>query len=324
MSFQNIKGQVQSIKILQACIEQDRVQGGLLFTGPEGVGKKLIAITLAKAVNCLEEGLDSCDQCPSCLKIEHNGHPDVHVIQSDGAEIKIENIRQLQRDISFKPYEARKKVFIIDNAHRLNPEASGALLKILEEPPQNSFIILISDKPALLFKTIVSRCKTLKFSPLPRALLQEFLKKEHGLDRYRAHYLAYVSEGRLGHALRLKETDALRMKNAVIDNFIFTRRLSFDSLSKQDRNEIREDLNILATWFRDIYLIKIGIPHLELIHDDRKEELLKLMSRFSFVELNEIMDSISRAIFYLERNINIKLLLYDLRSQLWKAQSTSG
>lgn len=324
MSFQNIIGQDFSIHMLQGYLEQGRLQGGLLFTGPQGVGKKLIAQTLAKAVNCEQLQMDSCDRCVSCLKIDRNIHPDVRLIESDESEIKIEDIRQLQREISLRPYEARMKVFILNDAQRLTAEASGALLKILEEPPGNSLIILISDKPALLFKTVVSRCKTLKFRPIERQHLQEVLMNKHGLDLHRAHYLAYVSEGQLGSALRLKETDCIREKNAVIDNFLFSRRPSFDHLSKEDRFKVREDLNILATWFRDIYCLKIGMPPSAIIHEDRKADLLKVSDRFSFPELNEIMNAITRSIFYLEHNINIKLLLYDLRSQVWKRPSTSG
>ncbi|MFH0827397.1 MAG: DNA polymerase III subunit delta' [Candidatus Omnitrophota bacterium] len=324
MSFQNIIGQEFATHMLQGCLEQGRLQGGLLFTGPQGVGKKLMAETLAKAVNCEQLQTDSCDRCVSCLKIDRHVHPDIHLIESDESEIKIDDIRQLQREICLRPYEARFKVFILNDAHRLTAEASGALLKTLEEPPGNSLIILISDKPVLLFKTVVSRCKTVRFRPLEQERLQEVLINKHGLDLHRAHYLAYVSEGRLGCALRLKETDVLKEKNVVIDSFLFSRRSSFDHLSKEDRFKVREDLNILATWFRDIYCLKIGMPPQAIIHEDRKYDLLKVMDRFSFPELHEIMNAITRSIFYLEHNINIKLLLYDLRSQVWKGTSTSG
>lgn len=321
MSFQDIKGQDKSIQLLKRYIEQSRLQGGYLFAGPEGVGKKLVAKSLAKTVNCENRTLDCCDKCASCLKIEMNQHPDVHIIEGIETEIKIEYIRQLQRDINLKPYEGKIKVFIIDNAHSLTAEASGAILKILEEPPKNSLIILISDKPALLFKTIISRCKILKFSPIKRAELKEIFKKNYSLDNNTAHFLAYFSEGRLGRALRLKDTDILREKNRIIDKFALSPRVNLNNFSIQNKEEVRGYLNILATWFRDIYLVKIGMPYCEIINLDRKDELLLAMSRFSYLDLNQIVDSISDAIFYLERNINVRLLLYDLGGQLCRGQS---
>jgi len=316
MSFRDIKGQDKPIHMLKGYIEQLHLEGGYLFVGPEGMGKKLVARTLAKVLNCLEEGTDSCDRCVSCMKIEDNRHPDVHIIENSEAEIKIEYIRQLQREIALKPYEGKIKVFIIDNAHKLTAEAQAALLKILEEPPRMSLIILISDKPALLFKTIISRCKILKFYSLARPELENIFKKDYGLDNNMAHFLAYFSEGRLGRALRLKDTDILSVKNSLIDKLALSRKVNLENLSLQNRAEVRDCLNILATWFRDIYLIKIGMPYCEIINFDRKDELLKAMSRFSFLDLNEILDSISDSISYLERNINIKLLLYNLSEDI--------
>lgn len=324
MSFLKIKGQDNAIGILKKYIAQGCLEGGYLFSGPEGVGKKLSAKTLAKQMNCLETGLDSCDACTSCLKIEHNQHPDVHLIPNENAEtiassdIKISEVRQLQRDINLRPYEGRKKVFIIDNAHRLTVEAQSAFLKILEEPPKNSVIILLSDKPGLLFKTIISRCKVIKFSLLERAALQEIFRKDYGLDNSRAHFLAYFSEGRFGCALRLKDTDILGHKNRVINNFLFQNKGYGLDKAAQQREEVRADLNILASWFRDISLIKAGMPHSEVINFDRKEELVQNTNNFSFEELNGIMVSIADAIAYLEQNINIKLLLYELGAKIWK------
>ena len=386
MSFQDIKAQDKPIQILKEYIKRSRLRGSYLFVGEEGVGKKLVAKTLAKALNCEGQTLDSCDNCVPCLKIEKGQHPDIHIIDGstssfdrlrtnpervkrvegsltinpersrriegpvspgvnlepgqrivgqESDSIKIEHIRQLQKDINLKPYTGEKKVFIIDNAHNLTAEAQNALLKILEEPPDDSLIILISAKPALLFKTIISRCRMMKFWPLPRTKLEEILKKDFHLDNNLAHFLAYSCEGRIGQALKLKDTDILREKNRIIDAFTpletmdrqkkdavsltgFTqvKRSGPDRLSIENRNNIRAHLNILAGWFRDMYLIKIGTPYSELINLDRKEELLRLMHRYAFTDLYEILHSLSDTLLYLERNINVKLLLANLREDI--------
>jgi len=333
MSFNDILGQDGPLSLLKSYIEKSRLDGSYLFTGPDGVGKKLVAKTLSKAVNCLESEASPCDRCVSCLKINKDEHPDVYAIDCDtpilidsqsGNEkaaseaIKIGHIRQLQKNIALKPYEGKKKVFIIDSAHNLTPEASNAFLKILEEPVEKSLIILITSKPFLLFKTIISRCKVLKFSGLPRPALEKIIKKDFGFDNDSAHFLAYFSEGRLGRAFVLKDTDLLREKNMVIDSFALSHRVNLDNINIKKREDVRGYLNILSTWFRDIYLIKAGLTIQEIINYDRRDELLKQMSRFTFAELDGILNSISDSIFYLERNINTRLLLHNLGAKLWK------
>lgn len=333
MSFNDILGQDRPVSLLKSYIAKSRLDGSYLFTGPDGVGKKLVAKTLSKAVNCLEGEAGPCDRCVSCLKIDRNEHPDVYLIDCDtpilidsqsGNEqaaseaIKIGHIRQLQKNIALKPYEGRKKVFIIDSAHNLTPEASNAFLKILEEPVEKSLIILISSKPSLLFKTIISRCRVLKFSALPRRALEKIIKKDLGLDNDAAHFLAYFSEGRLGRALSLKDADLLRKKNRVIDNLALSRRVNLDNIDIKKREDVRGYLNILSTWVRDIYLIKAGMPYQEIINCDRRDELLKQVGRFTFADLDGILNSISDSIFFLERNINTRLLLHNLGAKLWK------
>jgi DNA polymerase-3 subunit delta' len=319
MSFKDIKGQDKPIEILKNYIKSSKLAGTYLFLGEEGIGKYLIARTLAKAVNCLSEKIDSCDSCSSCLKIGKNQHPDIHFIEPEPSDaIKIEHIRDLKKDINLRPYEAKQKVFIINDAHRLTAEAANALLKTLEEPPANSLIILVSSKVTLLFKTIISRCKIIRFYPLERPLLKEILGKDYGLDDNLAHFLAYFFEGRIGSILRLKDTDILEDKNRIIDGLTILRYPDIKSSPAQNKEVMRRYLNILAAWFRDIYLIKAGVPYLQLINLDRKDELLKVMNRYSWLELDESFNSISDSLLSLEQNINLKLLFSNLRMELWK------
>ncbi|MDI6758477.1 MAG: DNA polymerase III subunit delta' C-terminal domain-containing protein [Candidatus Omnitrophota bacterium] len=317
MSFQNIKGQDKTLELLKEYIKKDNLQGGYLFTGPEGVGKKITAKETAKVINCMEVAFDACDTCISCKKINKGTHPDVHIFEEEDSEIKIEYIRQLKKEMWLKPYEAKKKVFIIDNSHRLNYSSSSALLKILEEPSSDTLIILVSSKPSLLFRTIVSRCKTLKFSAFKRAELEGILKNDYQLDDARAHFLAYFSEGRLGFALRLKEANIFKKRDETIDKFCFFSGRRPQDLFAENKEEAAVSLNILVSWFRDIYMIKAGLPQQELINLDRAQDLLKTMNRFSYLQLNEILNTVSSSALYLEQNINLKLLF----SNLWKTLS---
>jgi len=314
MSFEKILGQEKAIGMLKGYLESTRLSGGYLFLGPEGVGKKLASLELAKALNCQQDLPNACDKCVSCRKIDNNQHPDIHFITKEDDEIKIEDIRNLQKEISFRPYEGRKKVFIIDNAHKLTIEASNALLKVLEEPPESSLIILISNKSSLLLKTIVSRCKALKFSSLMREEVKNILQSDYKLEIDKAHFLAYFSEGQLGRALKLKDTDIFTEKNVVIDKFILAEKPCVDSLSSKNKTEIVSWLNIAVTWFRDIYLKKAGMEETELIHYDRRKEVERFADIYSFTYLNQVFESLSKSVLYLGQNINARLLLYELAS----------
>jgi len=332
MSFQNIKGQEKAIQLLQEHMRADRLRNGFLFVGPEGVGKMLTAKTLAKTLNCEREALDSCDTCVSCRKIEKNQHPDIHIIDArtpitieseremsdaGGSEaIKINHIRQLQKEISLRPYEGKRKVFIIDDAHQMTAAASNALLKILEEPPASSLIVLVSAHPALFFRTITSRCQIVKFYSLERSSLEKLLKSDFGLDKYRAHFLAYFCEGRIGSAIKLMETDCMAEKNRVIDEFFSSPRKQREG-EAFDRATVRQALAILASWYRDLYIAKTGMPQEELIHLDRKDELSQQLQRFSFLDLQNRIDLITETLVYVQQNVNIKLLLSNLKAGLW-------
>ncbi len=240
MTFDRIVGQLGAVSRLKSYVDSGAVDGTYLFTGPEGVGKALTAAAYAKAVNCLTEGSYGCEECVSCRKIDKGQHPDIHVIDQGGneieggakdddqalssgreesGEIKIGLIRALQEAMNYRPYEARKKIFIVNNAHNLNPDSANAFLKTLEEPPADSIIILVSGKPSLLLPTIRSRCRVVKFYPMDRAVLRGYLLDNGGSlgvkDPAHAHFLAFFSEGSLGTALRLRSSGMFEKKAAT-------------------------------------------------------------------------------------------------------------
>ena len=304
MRFSGCVGHDKPIGIINSFIESGRLSGAYIFSGPEGIGKKMVAKMAARELNGATEGRE---------------HPDLHIIDRGNSQIKIEDIRVMQHQASLRPYEGKMNIFIIDNAHRLNPEAANSLLKLLEEPPGDCLFILVTHKPQSIFKTVLSRCKIIKFTPLARADLESFLISEHSLDRQSAHFLAYYAEGRLGLALKLKDSRLAGEKNRMLDSFLFPEQASDRDRPLQDKEEIRAFLNILASWFRDIYLLKSGLGQREAIHADRESDLLKLSRKFSFKQLDDIVTCISESFMYLDNNINAKLLLHNLGAQLWTA-----
>ena len=319
MRFSDVLGHDRSLSIIKAYLANSSFSGAYIFSGPEGIGKKITAKIIAQQLNCTGQADRPCESCSSCLKIQKEEHPDLHIIQNGQSQIKMEDIRGILRQANLRPYEGISKVFIIDNAHKLNSEAANSLLKVLEEPPRDVLIILVTHKPQNIIKTVLSRCKEIKFSPLVRGQLETVLMNNYALDKTTAHFLAYYAEGRLGLALKLKDTPLLREKNKIFDSFILSSKPLDHFMMNQSKEQVQVCLNILASWFRDIYLLKAGLSDKEVIHLDRHSDLLKLIPRFSFRQLDEIMATLAESSFYLEKNINSKLLLHNLGAQLWKA-----
>ncbi|HTZ17805.1 MAG TPA: DNA polymerase III subunit delta' [Dissulfurispiraceae bacterium] len=167
MSLHSIIGHEKAVRILLGTIKRERVPSSILFSGDSGIGKRLTALNYAKALNCLEPAdSDACDQCISCRKIESENHPDVTAMLPENDEIRIEAIRQATELLSLRPYEGRKKILMVDDADFMNINAANAFLKTLEEPPQDSIIILITSSPDRLPETIRSRCMHVRFHPL--------------------------------------------------------------------------------------------------------------------------------------------------------------
>ena len=166
------------LRLLQRHLAQGRVPSAFLFTGPEGVGKRLTAFEVAKALNCERLAEEACDQCEQCRRIDRRVHPDVHELTPQGAleAIRIDEIRQVMSRIALRPFMARVQVVILDGADRLTEEAANSLLKLLEEPPGHARLFLLASQPTRCLPTIVSRCEMVRFWRLPSALVEAVLQ----------------------------------------------------------------------------------------------------------------------------------------------------
>src|SRR5512134_2763046 len=204
MNFSEIVGHERPVAILKRALANGTLAHAYLFSGAEGTGKKMTALALASAVNCLERGPDGgCGTCPSCRKVASGSHPDVHLLVPDGTEIKIDQVREVQSELSLRPFEGAKKVLIVDGAETMKDASSNALLKTLEEPPGDTVIILVTSRPQGLLPTIRSRCQEIRFLPLPRRVLAGAIREKRGLSEEDAWFLAAAARGGIGRGLEM-------------------------------------------------------------------------------------------------------------------------
>lgn len=336
-------------------IAENRLGHAYLFVGPARVGKTQTALAVAKLLNCETTRKDLkgpfCSKCPACARIDKGSYPDVCLFdaitkkeddegmvrskmrsekheyretekeedKSKNREIRLSQIHYLSSQVQLRPFEATKKIFIIKNIEDLNQEAGNAILKTLEEPTASSLLLLTTAFPEKILDTVKSRCHVLQFFPESSETLEGRLIKNYKMDKTTAHFLSHFAEGCLGKALWFHNQDVFMRKNAVIDNFVLSGNSEpyFKALIA-DKEKTKEALDIIYSWFRDLILLKSGIDEIKLIHTDRAKDLKKLEGKYSFEELADCVQEITKTTRLLEDNMNLKIALTLMKEKLWR------
>lgn len=246
MPWHSIRGHDRAVATLRRGLEQGRLPHAFLFVGPEGVGKRSFAEVFARALLCdrvPEAALDPCGVCPSCVQVVGGTHPDVYRVArpEDKHDLSIKLIRDLCLDLGLKPAGGRRKVAIIDDADDLNDEAANAFLKTLEEPPPNSVLILVGTSSEAQLDTIVSRCRVLRFDPLPEADLAQVLLDQSVVDDpAEAARLAHLADGSVARARGLADATLDAFRRALIDDLADPRGVDAPALARRMEAFINE------------------------------------------------------------------------------------
>ncbi len=327
MALKDIIGQNKAVSMLQGILKRDRLAGAYLFCGESGIGKKTTAINFAKAVNCMKgrnalcvmsnelkdknlslithhpspiTGIDACEVCDSCRKISAGTHPDVVMIAPEERIIKIEEIRAIEEALSFRPFEGIKKTVIVDDADSMNASAANAFLKTLEEPPEDSLIILITSRPDRLPATIRSRCSKIPFHTHSLKSCREILKTKIGDDE--AALALRLSFGRPGIAL---SSDVKEDRDWFIDLLNAMTRAEKDGWAS--REEMEKWFELALTFIRDLAVHRITGKASHLINTDLAESIGKTGKS---VEIQGIIE------IYKELSFIKTMLLFNLNKSL--------
>jgi DNA polymerase-3 subunit delta' len=308
--FTQLLGQDKAKRLLSRSLAAGRVPHAYIFKGPEGVGKRLFARGVAAAVNCRDtKRVGACGVCSSCRKFRSMNHPDFLVVSPDKGVIKIDQIRQLTRELSYPPYESTMRVVVLEDVQTMRREAANSLLKTLEEPPENNLLILTAEASREILATLTSRCQVVPFSPLSLDDTEAILVQQ-GIDRQAARLLARLSEGCPGKALLFQKTEMIGSWQKLV-SFLSDPKMDPDRdvgellhLAENMaglKEELPSLLGLLKIWIRDLLL---GDSH----DGSGLKDEAKAVKNWNSSELFAKLQAIDRAERELARNCNRNLV----------------
>lgn len=323
MTFANIIDHDRQKDVLRKALANQRLAHAYLFEGPDGVGKKLMALALARALFC--ENGEGCGSCAACRKVDHLNHPDLHILAPDGAQIKIDQVRKIQQELALRPLEAEVRICLIDGAETLNPAAANALLKTLEEPEPGTILILLSSRPEGLLDTIRSRCQRLRFNRLSRERLAEILEHRLGLSEEEARVMAALTDGSFKKAfgdnreLYLEKRKPLLNRLAALSNGSIFPLFELAQTLSDDKENLADLLDIIQSFYRDLLLLLHGRPETELVNVDMRETLHQQVGRETISGLMKKLESLDQARLHLQRNVNRLLAMETMLMEMTAA-----
>lgn len=313
----NLVGHEWAVDMLKKHVVNGTTRHAYLFAGPPGLGRRTLALRFAQALNCqtpLDAGIP-CGQCRDCKQIEAMQHADLTVIQaeSEGGTLKVDQIRETRRTITFKPYQSKYRVAIFLRFQEANDNAANALLKTLEEAPSYAVLILTADNPEQLLPTIVSRCEVLRLRPLKIEEVKQDLENR-GIERDRANLIAHISGGRPGYARQLIESESLLEKReerlndmqsliaaSRVEKFAYADKLA------RDKESMRQAILIWLSYWRDV-MLRTAQARTPLVNVDRNVEIEDLAGQLDLSAARGVVSGLENALEKMERNVNSRLL----------------
>lgn len=327
MNFSDVIGQEKIVAHMKSAILEKKLSHAYILSGEKGSGKKLISGIFAAAIQC-EKGLGSpCGECQSCKQAAGGNNPDIHWITHEKPNvISVDEIRvQLNSDITIKPYSRPHKVYIIDEAEKMNEQAQNAILKTIEEPPEYAVIILLVTNEKLFLPTILSRCILLNLRAVSKAKIQKLLEEKHGISGYMAEVAAGFADGVPGRAIEFAESDRfIELKADVLSLLKRVDGMDAGQLygaikGWSDKAELQERLSLTNMWYRDILVAKSTDDTVGILFKDEETAIYNAASELSYQEIIRKLDAISTLQERIKANVNLDaslmLLFLTLRDR---------
>ncbi len=327
--FSDIVGHEQIISYLQNAASCGTVSHAYIFNGPEGSGKRMLAEAFAMLLLCESpQDNEPCMHCRSCRQALGKNHPDILYLTHEKSVISVDDVRrQITQDVEIRPYDSRYKIYIADEAEKMNPQAQNALLKTLEEPPEYVVIFLLTTNADAFLPTILSRCTLLNLKAVDDARIRAHLMRTCGVPDYRADLCAAFAQGNVGRAMELASSERLTGQK----DFTFGLIRKLDTLPSykivqelnrfsDDREDIPLFLDLLLLLFRDVLLYKSTGSGDGLIFKDQEAVIRQVADRSTFSGLNVVCQAIDTATERIRMNVNapltLEMLLLEIKENI--------
>ena len=328
--FKDILGHEQMIAHLQSAIATDKVSHAYILNGPDNSGKMMLAEAFATTLQCerntenpSEGGVrtahpEPCMECRSCKQAAGKNQPDIIYVRHEKPNtISVDDIRtQVNHDIVIKPYSSRYKIYIIDEAEKMNVQAQNALLKTIEEPPAYAVILLLTTNAEAFLPTILSRCVLLNLKAVPDEKIRGYLMEHYQIPDYHADICVAFAQGTVGKAIRLAcserfgelKASALQLIRRLDDIDFYemgeaVRQISYYKL------EINDYFELMTVWYRDVLMYKATKDVNSLIFKDEVYEIKREAERSSYGGLETIIKALHKAQIRLNANVNFDLVI---------------
>ena len=315
--YSDIIGHEQIKEHLMNAIAADKVNHAYILNGPEGSGKRMLADAFAMALQCERGGKEPCLECRSCRQAMNGNQPDIiYVTHEKPRTISVDDIRNMNHSVQIKPYSSKYKVFVVDEAEKMNVQAQNALLKTIEEPPAYAVILLLTTKADAFLPTILSRSIRLDLKPVSDSVMREHLMKNYGIPDYEADACVAFAQGNVGKAIALAGSkDFAALKSSVVDlvkRIDNTDLYELESTAEQMMEyklEISDYFDLMRVWYRDVLYHKTTNDVNGLVFKEEVLEIKRQAAKHSYQGLEQILEALDRARIRCEANVSQKLVL---------------
>jgi DNA polymerase-3 subunit delta' len=326
--FSQIIGHKLPLEFLSNTLTHGPVGHAYLFYGPEGVGKQMVAYRFAKALLCEKSGVlgDACDACDACRRFTNDNHHNFQLIHPEGAQgYKIDQLRELRRNVSLMAFHEGKRVYLLPDADKMKPEGANAILKTLEEPSEGVVLILVTSQLIKILPTIISRCQKVPFTRISEQELEPFLEKEFSMDPATASLMARLSEGSPGKSHELALSSLAQLRRFLYSELTLHRPENLNNALELPKKinemkkaiekdeDIKIDIKTVYDWmlfyYRDLLVYRLTKNEDLLINQDFKNEIVQISSRWSWAAIRSSIQQLEYLKWIASKNLNVPFCL---------------